>query len=455
MKRWIDIGELKHLLGLMLPLYVANLMHVGMGVIDTIVAGAAGPGDLAAVALGSSVVTPILVAFGAVLTIVGPMVSRLRGAGAEGKVGLLLNNAKVLAVGLMLAEAVLIYAGGFIMPLVTDDAVLADTACRYMYFMMLGIPASVMLRAVQGNFEGYGQTRPAMAFALLGLVVNIPLNYMFVFGWGSLPALGGAGCGLATAIIHWLILLGMLGIMYVSRQHRRNCRQMFASRRPDAALCRRIFLLGLPVGVASLCEMSFFCVVMLVMAPLGEMVLSAQQVAINVSGVAFMLPFSLGVAASIRAAYHVGSGRKEAFDALVRTVCILTAVLIVIMMVLCALLRHEIVALYTESEQVRSLAQYLILLCCCYQIPDATQALFAGLLRGCHDTQIITWVNMGSYWLVGFPLACILIRTDWLVPAMGAAGAWVSFIVSLSIAAVLFVLRFIRTRRRIFSTPTL
>ena len=82
--------ELKRLLALMVPLYLANLMNMGMGVVDTVVAGQAGPEQLAGVALGTSVTVPIMVAVGAVLTIVGPMISRLLGAGSEGKIGLLL-----------------------------------------------------------------------------------------------------------------------------------------------------------------------------------------------------------------------------------------------------------------------------------------------------------------------------------------------------------------------------
>ena len=96
------------------------------------------------------------------------------------------------------------------------------------------------------------------------------------------------------------------------------------------------------------------------------------------------------------------------------------------------------------------LAAGLLLLCAVYQLPDALQALMSGLLRGCHDTQAITWVNMFSYWLVGFPLAVLLIRTDWLVPALGPAGAWVSFVVSLAITAALLCWRFLHARRRVF-----
>lgn len=453
--QWINWNELRRLLSLMIPLYIANLMHIGMGVIDTIVAGEAGPTELAAVALGTSVTAPIMVAVGAVLTIVGPMISRLRGAACEQKVGLLLNNAKVLAGLLMVVEIVALYVGSAIFPWVTSDAALATKAAHYVYFMMLGVPASVLLRALQGHFEGYGQTRPAMVMALGGLILNVPMDYVLVLGYGGIPKLGGAGCGLATAIIHWMIAGGMVCLMFATRQHRKHAKQMFAWRRPEFALCRRIFVLGLPIGVASLCELGFFCVVMLIIAPLGELMVSAQQVAINVSGVIYMLPLSLGIAASIRAAYHVGARRKSAFDAMVRTVCVMTFVLVLGVMSLSIIFRRDIVALYTESTVVCEMAQLLILYCAFYQIPDATQALFSGLLRGCHDTHVITLINLGCYWLVGFPLAYVLVRTSWLGTAMGPAGAWVSFIVALTLAAILFVWRFKHTRRKCFKLTSL
>lgn len=449
--KWLDMGELKKLLMLTVPLYIANLMHMGMGVVDTIVAGQAGTGELAAVALGVSVAAPITIAVSMVLSIVGPIVSRYRGAGYESKVGLLLNNARYAAAVLLVVMLLALYLASFAFSVVTDDVLLAEKARQYVYYIMLGTPAVLLMRIAQGNFEGFGQTRPAMVISLLGVLVNIPLDFVFVFGWGAFPALGGPGCGLATALIQWLMCLGMYVLLFCSR-HRIRTRQMWTMRGMEGSLVKAIFRLGIPLGVASLCEMTFFSAVVLVIAPLGELMVSAQQVAINVSGVIFMLPLSLGIAGSIRASYHLGAGNAGAFDAMVRTLLVLALVLVSLFMLLTLLFRQEIVALYTESAPVIATATVLLFYCAVYQIPDALQVIMSGLLRGCHDTTIITWVSLGSYWLVGFPLSCILIRTDWIVPAMGPAGAWISFIVALSIAAVFFTMRFLRTRRRIFSS---
>lgn len=446
---WLDMGELKKLLLLMVPLYLANLMHMGMGVVDTIVAGQAGTRELAAVALGVSVAAPVTVAVGMVLTIVGPIISRYRGAGYESKVGLLLNTGRYAALVLLAVMLLALYGASFAFDAVTEDAMLAEKARQYVYYIMMGTPAMLLMRLVQGNFEGYGQTRPAMIISLLGLLANIPMNFALVFGWWGLPALGGPGCGLATALIHWLMCGGMYALMLFSR-HRVRARQMWSARAVEPGMLKSIFRLGVPLGVASLCEMTFFSAVVLVIAPLGELMVSAQQVAINVSGVIFMLPLSLGIAGSIRASYHMGARNAPAFDAMVRTLLAVSFALVLVFMLLTLLFRREIVMLYTDSAPVIATATVLLFYCAVYQIPDALQVIMSGLLRGCHDTTIITWVSLGSYWIIGFPLACILIRTDWIAPAMGPAGAWISFIVALTIAALLFTLRFIWTRRRVF-----
>ncbi len=448
--KWIDRRELRRLMALMFPLYIGNILHMGMGVTDTVVAGWKGEVDLAAVAMGFSIAGTLMIAGGVVLTILSAIISRLRGAGAESKIGLYLNNGKVLALGLTVAEVVLMFAASYVYYYVCDNPEVARKAQLYVWFMLIGVPANLLMRVVVSNFEGYGQMRPAMFVSLFGVLVNIPLNYIFVFGMGPIPELGGAGCGLTTALVNWCMFFCMLGIMLGSTRHRNRAVQMLAMRRPDWSLVRGILRLGLPVGVASLCEMSFFNLVTLIIAPLGEVVVSAQQVAINVSGIIFMLPLSFGIAASIRAAYHVGARHRSDFNAMVRTLLVVTYAFVGGLMLLTILFRRDIVGLYTDSAEIISLASVLLVYCAIYQIADATQVLMSGLLRGCHDTAIITWSNITSYWVVGLPLSYILIRTDLIVPAMGAAGAWMSFIVALTITAVILTFRFLRTRRRVF-----
>lgn len=434
----------------MLPLYVGNLMQIGMGVIDTIVAGQAGAVELAAVALGCSLTAPVICSVGVIISMVGPMISRLHGAGRDSKVGYLLLQAKWLALVLTLAELAVFAAAHWVWPLVTHDAVLAAKADAYIRLFMLGVPANLLLRVALAHFEGFSRTRPGMVFSFLGMLLNIPLNFLFVFGLGPLPAMGGAGCGLATALIFWMMALGLLLTMFLSRRYRGNLRAMLAWRRPDAPTCRRILRLGAPVALATVSEVGFFSVITMVIAPLGELAVAAQQVSISVSSLIFMFPLSMSWAASIRAAFHIGAKDEAAFRRMVRTAVVATLVGVVCFMLATVFLRGDIIALYTQEPQVCDTAQVLLLLCAVYQIPDGIQSLMSGLLRGCQDTSALSRITILSYWCAGFPLACILIRTDWLLPRMGPAGAWVSFIVSLTLTAVMLTLRFRHTEKRLF-----
>lgn len=448
-KRW-STAEAKRILLIMLPLFAANVMQLGMGVIDTVVAGKAGATDLAGVGLAGSLISSISVLFGTIISILSPTIAKYCGAGESDKCGLLLNSAKWAAGLLIIPELLCIAACAWVFPLVSNDEAMIRVAERYLLYLLPCVPAHLLLRLLLSTFEGYGQTRPGMLVSLLGLLVNIPANYAFVFGWGPIPALGGAGCGLATTIVMWFMPMCLLVIMRLSPVQRHNLNCMLARRKPNMQLCINLLRTGLPLGLAVFFEIAFFRLLMLVIAPLGTVAVGAQQVAINLSGLVFMLPLSIGIAASIRAAYYVGKRDLRAFDTLVFTAGVLSLVLVACNMVLCYTCRHGIAACYTDDTAVASLAASLIAYCVIYQLSDSVQSLFSCLLRGCRDTAPITWICMITYWLIGFPLACILIRTDWIIPQAGPAGAWISFIVALTIAAILYAARFIRTRKRIF-----
>ena len=448
-RRW-STAEAKRILLIMLPLFAANVMQLGMGVIDTVVAGKAGATDLAGVGLAGSLSSSILVLFGTIISILSPTIAKYCGAGESDKCGLLLNSAKWAAGLLIIPELLCIAACAWVFPLVSNDEAMIRVAEHYLLYLLPCVPAHILLRLLLSTFEGYGQTRPGMLVSLLGLLVNIPANYAFVFGWGPIPALGGAGCGLATTIVMWFMPMCLLVIMRLSPVQRHNLNCMLARRKPNMQLCLNLLRTGLPLGLAVFFEIAFFRLLMLVIAPLGTVAVGAQQVAINLSGLVFMLPLSIGIAASIRAAYYVGKRDLRAFDTLVFTAGVLSLGLVACNMVLCYTCRHGIAACYTDDTAVASLAASLIAYCVIYQLSDSVQSLFSCLLRGCRDTAPITWICMITYWLIGFPLACILIRTDWIIPQAGPAGAWISFIVALTIAAILYAARFIRTRKRIF-----
>lgn len=449
-KTW-NLKEMKKLIPLALPVLVVNLSIVGMGAVDAIVAGRAGVTDMAAVALGSSVYLPVALFACGVLMIIGPVIANMRGKSHESRVGYMTNHGLWLALMLSLVSMPVIYVLRNVFGWISDDAAMCRMASAYMFAIMWGLPANLGFVALKSLNEGSNMTRPAMYVGLCGLLLNIPLNYMFVFGMYGFPRMGGAGCGAATAVIFYIEFLLMFLLVYFNPKHRPYRRQIISWRRPTPSVITHLVRLGVPIGVSQLCEVMLFCAAALVLAPLGETQVASHQIAGNVGGLVFMLPLSVGLAASIRVAYHHGrndlAGTRSA---------ILSSYVLVLTICLCTfggitLFREQIVHLYNDSELIVSTASVLLVLAAAYQLPDCLQVLSVGVLRGFRDTASITFITFFSYWMVGFPACYILARTDWIVPAMGARGIWTGFIIGLSVAAVLLLWRVRRTTRREFA----
>ena len=446
-----SLKELKKLIPLALPVLVVNLSIVGMGAVDAIVAGSAGVTDMAAVALGSSVYLPVALFACGVLMIIGPVIANMRGKSHDSRVGYMANHGLWLALMLSLVSMPVIDVLRNVFGWISDDAAMCQMASNYMFAIMWGLPANLGFVALKSLNEGSNMTRPAMYVGVFGLLLNIPLNYIFVFGMYGFPRMGGAGCGAATAVIFYIEFLLMFLLVYLNPKHRPYRRHIVSWRWPTPSVITHLVRLGVPIGVSQLCEVMLFCAAALVLAPLGEAQVASHQIAGNVGGLVFMLPLSVGLAASIRVAYHHGkkdlAGTKSA---------ILSSYLLVLTICLCTfggitLFREQIVHLYNDSELIVGTASVLLVLAAAYQLPDCLQVLSAGVLRGFRDTASITIITFFSYWMVGFPACYILARTNWIVPAMGARGIWIGFIIGLSVAAVLLLWRVRCTTRREFA----
>ena len=292
-----------------------------------------------------------------------------------------------------------------------------------------------------------------MIIGILGLALNVPCNYVLIYGKLGLPQLGAVGCGVATALCYWF--MGLTLALYARREAR--CRKLGPlflplllprtageggeARRVDWPLVWRIFRIGLPGALAACFEASLFAVTALLLAPLGKVVVAGHQIAMNFAGMVFMLPLSLNITAAIRVGQSVGAGRLGRARLSARTALCMGAVSSLIIAACTALFREQIVHIYNDDPAVTALAMSLLLLGSCYQLVDALQTISIGILRAYNDTRIISLVCFTSYWIIGLPLGFTLARTDWLVPAMGPAGFWISYIVALGFGALCYLIR--------------
>ena len=306
MKATRGVGnELKALGTLGVPIILTQLSQMGIGVIDSIMAGRVSPVDLAGVALGAHLYIPAVVFLAGIAIAVTPMVSQMHGAGQEAGAGPVVRQALWIAVcGGVLAMGIMQYGEAGYRLIGVDEAAI-PVATAYLTYMSFGLVPTLAFFVLRYLCEGLSWTTPSMVVALSGLVLKVPLNYVFVYGGFGVPAMGGAGCGVSSAIIMWYQLIVMVIVVRYSRVQRAGALSRFSL--PDIALIWRLVKLGLPIGVTMSFEGTVFSVVALLIGRLGVAEVASHHIVYNVGGVTSVIPVALGVAASIRAGYNVGA----------------------------------------------------------------------------------------------------------------------------------------------------
>jgi len=438
--------EIRTLLLLGWPIMVAQLAQSAIGFIDTLMAARAGANDLAAIALGSSLWLPLFLALGGILMATTPLVAHLIGANRERRSRQVLQQAVWIALLLSLLGVILLRNPGPVLELLQLEARLEQTTRDYLDAISWGFPAFLLYQVVRSYSEGFGKTHPVMRIAVLGMLCNIPLNYVLIFGKLGLPEMGGVGCGYASAVVMWVMLL--TGIVYLMRSPRfRPLRLHRHWQFPRGGVILTFLRLGLPIGFALLIEVSMFCVLALLLAPLGETVIAANQITISYTGMIFMVPLSIAMALTIRVGQLVGAGQSEAARHAVITGVIITLAIALVSSSLSLLLAESIVGLYTDREAIIGLAATLISIAAVFQFSDALQVSAAGALRGYKDTAVPLLMVFIAYWLIGLPVGYVLGFTQWLTAPQGAAGLWYGLLIGLSVGAVLLTTRLVRIAR--------
>ena len=439
--RWAQILLEWKTLGLLGgPILIAQLAQMANGVIDTIMAGHYSPRDLAAVGIGSSLWMPILLFFFGVLSALQPSIAGYLGAGQARRIiptswqGLYIGLASALLMILALIGA------GELLPLLRLEPATAGITQGYLQAFVWGVPALMLITALRGLTDGLGHTRVIMAVSLLATLLNLPLNYVLIYGKLGLPALGGVGCGWATALSNGLAALVMLIYLNRSRQYR-AFHLLAGWVAPHWASITDLLRLGLPIGASMFVEVSMFAVIALFLAPLGPTVVAGHQVVLNIVSLVFMLPLSLGMALTLRVSFLIGAGQPEVARRLARTTLLLALGIALVYMPLLLFGRELLVALYTGDPGVREVAMQLLVFAAIFQIADVLQVTAISALRGYRDTRLPLIIMLVSFWGLCLPLGYALTFTDWLLPALGAPGFWLALTFGLSCAGVLLIAR--------------
>lgn len=460
-QKYFSFAEARRFCSIGLPIFIAQLSQTGMTFVDTAMAGQYSAEHMAAVAVGSSVWVPIsLLGIGCLLAL-PPLSAQVVGAGRPEKAAHLLRQGLWLTLGLSIVLMSLFYTISWNMESFGLNPEMAHISGGFLRAIMWGLPGFMLFVNLRSFLEGFARTRPAMIIGMLGLTVNIPCNFIFIYGKFGMPELGGVGCGVATAISFWSMALGIFFYLHRDPQCAqvrplfmplwRNCKktgekpareaQENCLPRFDAPLIWRILRIGMPGALALFFEVSLFALSAILLAPLGTIMVAGHQIALNFGSLAFMVPLSLCMTVTIRVGRCLGAQDLERARMAARTALVLSVVFALIIAAITISFRQNIVRIYTDNPEVTALAMHLLLFQAAYQVVDGLQVTGIGILRGYNDTRVISVICFIAYWVIGLPLGFTLARTNIIVPYMGAEGFWIAYIVALGFGALCYLSR--------------
>jgi len=432
--------QLRQLILLALPVVATQFSQMSMGVVDTMMSGHASALDLASVAVASSIWIPLMLLTGGILTAITPTIAHLYGARNYQQIGHTIRQSLWIGLILSLCGFIILISMDKLFHFMQLETALFTISSGYLKAIAWGMPAIAGFYILRYLNEGMANIIPIMVTGILGLMVNILVNYILIFGhWGA-PKLGGVGAGWATTISHWFMFLCLFGYVLNSKKML-PVKLLAHGLKPHLPELLKLLQLGIPIGITFFVEGSVFSIIALFLASLGVVTVAAHQIALSFSSLIFILPLSLSISLSIQVGQYSGARQWQAIKHTIKSGYIISLSISTIAALMIINFSSGIAGIYSNNIAVIELASSLMIYTALYQFSDGIQLCSAGALRGLKDSTIPMLLSITAYWLIGFPLGYTLALSNHIVPAMGAQGFWIGLLIGLTLSAVFMSIR--------------
>lgn len=440
--------DIKKLLSVMIPILVAQVSTAGVTFINTTMAGHAGADDLAGVSVGAGLFYPLLASIIGLLMAGTPLMAQLIGRKERESLPFIVRSGMVigLSVWALFTAAYFFFIDDLLASLALEAAV--EHIARYYLMTMIGVVFFLALMIpLRCLTDTAGSTSISMKLFLMAPVINGIFNYIFIYGHGGMPALGGIGAGLATMMTYGF-LLGLF-LLVVMKSKDLGGRQIFSSLALRSKDLREYLVVGVPSGLSIFMEMSLFSLIIVFLSRYGTDALAAYQIADNFASLVYMLPVSCSMALTILIATAVGAGDmtlarryKKAGFVVAMAGAMMTASFTV-------LFRNSIGSVYTDDAAVALIAGQFLIYSAGWQLFDAISTPIQGILRGLKDTRISFILMVLAYWGGCFPMSLFLDSHT----ALGADSFWLGLDFGVGCSALLMVLRLLYVERKLDGRP--
>ncbi|MFB1050691.1 MATE family efflux transporter [Paraliobacillus sp. JSM ZJ581] len=420
------------------PIMITQISLSAMNLVDTMMAGRVGTDDLAGVAIGSSLWSPIFTGMNGIMLAITPIIAQMLGANERHKIHYTVNQALYLAVGI--GAGIILLGSIALDPILTFmdlEPKVQHIALHYLIGLSIGIIPLFLSNVTRNFFDAQGYTRITMFITTLAVPFNILLNYSLIFGNFGMPRLGGIGAGYATGITFWIIFI--TGAMMTFKVTLVREYKLFVKWvKPSILAWKEQMSIGIPMGLSIFFEASIFSVVTLFIGIMfSTSVIAANQIVISFTTLLFMIPLSISMAITIVVGFSIGGKQLEAAKQYAYIGVFSAIGFLSLGSVTLLFFKEPIAYLYTTDPAVVHIAAQLFTIAIIYQLSDASQASLQGVLRGYKDVKLPFYIAFVSYWLIGIPAGFVLAAYT----SLGPAGFWVGITLGLTGAAIGFFIR--------------
>jgi len=438
--------EFSYNIKLATPVILGMLGHTLVAFVDNIMVGQLGTAELAAVSLGNSfmfIAMSLGIGFSTAIT---PLVAEADSEGnfvagkSSFKHGLFLCT--VLGIALFL----MVFLAKPLMYLMNQPPEVVDLAMPYLNLVAISLIPLIIFQAFKQCSDGLSITRYPMYATIIANVVNVILNYLFIFGKFGFPEMGVVGAAIGTLASRF-IMLGYLWFLmsqhYKSRAYVLQIKLFKLSKR----MLKKLLNLGFPSALQMFFEVAIFTAAIWLSGILGKNPQAANQIALNLSTMTFMVAMGFSVVATIRASNQKGLRRFRELRRIAFSIFLLTTICASFFAIGFMLFNGDLPKMYldysdqikfADNFQVLTIASKLLLIVAVFQISDAVQVVVLGALRGMQDVKIPTLITFIAYWMIGFPISYYLgMYTEYK-----SSGIWIGLLAGLTASAVMLYLRF-------------
>lgn len=419
------------------PVCLSQLGHIMVGVVDTAMAGYVGTEAQAAVALANSIFTLILVfaigfSFG-----ITPPVAAADGNKDQQQITLLLSNGLLINLLLGILLFAFLSISSPLLHYLNQPESVVEMAIPFFNILMLSLIPITMFATLKQFTEGLSYTKMAMIISIGSNLLNILLNYVFIFGKAGIEPMGIMGSCWATFISRTLMAIGMLIYLFRSK-HFRAYREGFSIRNISVELIKKITGIGIPSGFQFLFEVGAFSFAAIMVGWLGTKQLAAHQIALSLASITYMIASGVGAAATVRVGNYYGKKNKDNL----RTAGLSALIMVMVFMTISAITfvsaREWLPSFFSNNAEVKAMASSLLIIAALFQLSDGIQVVGLGALRGIEDVRVPTYITLISYWVIALPGAYLMGFTF----ELGIKGIWYGLMIGLSVAAILLFTRF-------------